>query len=477
MKYLSLLTTVFLLLFSFIYACHADAKVMRVRPEGSAVIADAKRMVGEGRYAEALDILLEFEKSATDGSSQISDSILLATYMQIGHIYCGYQDFVSAVKVYEKALPYAGGHPKSKMTLMHNLSTCACFIGDSVRARKYADAIMAMSLTDTYRQKYMYAVCKAYYEKNFGDPRRSPHYFRKSLEYVDKGGLPLKHRSTPISELYEYYDERDMADSARYWLGPYVELADQFNISPMMAESKRGQLKFAIIDGDLPQIRKRFDEYFTITDSLYKPIYFIDLSSRHKNYSLELADHRISDLSSTITLQKFLIVILILIVGIGVAAYFMQNRIKSIRHELFRKNREIAISDSMQTDAVKNDDQQDPPSPRLIDEIERYLSDPDVFCDPELSLNAVAKALGSNPTYVSQAINGEAGMNFRSYVNERRIRLARQILTNPDSSSVFTLQAISEKVGFKSTSNFNIAFKKVTGMTPSAYMKEARRQA
>lgn len=70
MKYLSLLTTVFLLLFSNIYACYADAKVMRGCPEGSAVIADAKRMVGEGRYADALDILLEFEKSAIDRSSQ-----------------------------------------------------------------------------------------------------------------------------------------------------------------------------------------------------------------------------------------------------------------------------------------------------------------------------------------------------------------------------------------------------------------------
>ena len=96
------------------------------------------------------------------------------------------------------------------------------------------------------------------------------------------------------------------------------------------------------------------------------------------------------------------------------------------------------------------------------------------WCDPEFSLNRLAEIAESNTKYVSQAINEHTGKNFRSFINEYRIREARRRLLDTENFGNVTIQYLAESVGFMSTSAFNMAFKKFTGMTPSLYQKLGR---
>ena len=79
--------------------------------------------------------------------------------------------------------------------------------------------------------------------------------------------------------------------------------------------------------------------------------------------------------------------------------------------------------------------------------------------------------MGGNVSYGSKAINVNGGKNFRSLLNEYRIREACQRLSDADRYGHLTLQAIAESVGFVSASSFIRAFKQVTGTTPSNYKK------
>jgi len=60
--------------------------------------------------------------------------------------------------------------------------------------------------------------------------------------------------------------------------------------------------------------------------------------------------------------------------------------------------------------------------------------------------------------------------NFNGLINEYRIKEARRLFSEPDIER-FTIEYISEKVGFSSISTFNRAFKKYLGVTPSFYLK------
>lgn len=62
------------------------------------------------------------------------------------------------------------------------------------------------------------------------------------------------------------------------------------------------------------------------------------------------------------------------------------------------------------------------------------------------------------------------------FVNEYRIKEARRRLMDIHTYGNFTIASIAIDVGFKSNANFNLVFKKVTGITPSVYQMMAKKR-
>ena len=83
----------------------------------------------------------------------------------------------------------------------------------------------------------------------------------------------------------------------------------------------------------------------------------------------------------------------------------------------------------------------------------------------ELSLGAVARIVNMSASYFSVKFKEAAGMNFVEYVARTRIEKARNLLQNPH----LRVSEIAFDVGFQSLSQFNRAFKKVTGQAPGEY--------
>ncbi|MBC05873.1 helix-turn-helix domain-containing protein [Thalassospira sp.] len=97
----------------------------------------------------------------------------------------------------------------------------------------------------------------------------------------------------------------------------------------------------------------------------------------------------------------------------------------------------------------------------------------DILLDPLVSLPKLARAVGITPNQLSYVLNHHVGKSFFDFVNAARVAEARSVLVlEPDR----TILDIALSVGFNSKSTFNLAFKKITGETPSA-VREAARQA
>jgi AraC-like DNA-binding protein len=75
-----------------------------------------------------------------------------------------------------------------------------------------------------------------------------------------------------------------------------------------------------------------------------------------------------------------------------------------------------------------------------------------------------------NVSYLSIILNSEFHMNFHNFINKFRIEYSKKELLNSDNKNK-TIEAISKDCGFKSKTTFNAAFKKMTSMTPTEYMK------
>lgn len=103
---------------------------------------------------------------------------------------------------------------------------------------------------------------------------------------------------------------------------------------------------------------------------------------------------------------------------------------------------------------------------------EALMSDPAVYCDPEISKEKVSRLLGTNRTYVSRMVNRLYGVNFPAYVNALRIREAIRVLSDPDNT--VPLKTLAQEIGYSSIATFYVKFKEETGMTPASFRKKVK---
>jgi AraC-like DNA-binding protein len=104
----------------------------------------------------------------------------------------------------------------------------------------------------------------------------------------------------------------------------------------------------------------------------------------------------------------------------------------------------------------------------LITALRQKLQDEQSYRNPDLRQGTLAQELGTNSSYLSQAINRSTGMGFAEFLNQYRVEEARRLLRDP-ANDPYTIEAIGQRAGFRSKTAFYRAFKKVTGTSPAAY--------
>lgn len=114
---------------------------------------------------------------------------------------------------------------------------------------------------------------------------------------------------------------------------------------------------------------------------------------------------------------------------------------------------------------------------RLLEKINNVFEDVSVISHDDFSLAVLAQMVGSNTKYVSMVINETYGKNFKTYLNEFRIREACRRLTDTEHYGNMTIQAIYQELGYKTAASFINAFRKVNGVTPSQYQKLSQTKA
>ncbi|WP_405566541.1 helix-turn-helix domain-containing protein [Polaribacter sp. Asnod6-C07] len=98
------------------------------------------------------------------------------------------------------------------------------------------------------------------------------------------------------------------------------------------------------------------------------------------------------------------------------------------------------------------------------------------FTNISITLNSLAKGLGTNSNYLSKIINHYKGKSFSAYLNELRINHTLDILQRDSTIKKYTIKAIANEVGFKNAESFSNAFHKKTGLKPSYYIKELNKK-
>lgn len=104
----------------------------------------------------------------------------------------------------------------------------------------------------------------------------------------------------------------------------------------------------------------------------------------------------------------------------------------------------------------------------LMEKIRAQMQDQQLFRSKGLTVTELAEAVGSNRSYVSACINRQAKQSFSDFVNSWRIRYARLLM---EEKPPLPMTEVAERAGFTDRVSFYRSFKKITGMSPSEWLK------
>lgn len=96
----------------------------------------------------------------------------------------------------------------------------------------------------------------------------------------------------------------------------------------------------------------------------------------------------------------------------------------------------------------------------------------DQHLDEELTLQVIAGNIFCNPAYLSQCFKKELGMKFTEYLLNKRIAIAKLLLTTTNLS----VYQVAEQVGIHNPSYFSKVFLKLTGQQPISFRLSEREE-
>lgn len=107
------------------------------------------------------------------------------------------------------------------------------------------------------------------------------------------------------------------------------------------------------------------------------------------------------------------------------------------------------------------------------DNFKKAFEEDRVFLNPRLNIAELAIRVGTNRSYMSAYLNQQLHTTFYEYVNQWRVKRAKELLASSD----LPLEQVAHDSGFNSLSSFRRYFTNAVGMTLSRYRKVKLPQA
>lgn len=103
-------------------------------------------------------------------------------------------------------------------------------------------------------------------------------------------------------------------------------------------------------------------------------------------------------------------------------------------------------------------------SHKIVSEVTTYIN---IHYQEDITLYGTAGRFHVSPHHLSRIFKKYIGFTFTEYLNGIRVKEAQTLLRKTN----IKIQDISEKVGFKSSTQFGRSFKKIAGVSPNTYKK------
>lgn len=448
-------------------------------------------------YNEALKCYFSVLRK-TESMEQRGDSLAMKARMAIGAVYSVYGNTTAALRFYRQGLAMARalGDTEAEGKILHNMVQSYCSAGVLDSAYMCNKDMERLALADNGKKLVDVAFSDGFISYYKGNPHAAIGSMRRVLFLEDSLKRDFRQDVYVFSLISAAYSMLGARDSSEKYLMRYVDAAEKDGNPYVRINSYKEVLRHFTKNGDIERALAYLDNYVYLRDSVVNWEGYGKIVDEQNQYEAEKSTRRISTMQSTISLQKasiiLAVILLVSVCAVSLVIWQKNRKLKRSYTAIYKRNLELmAMESELKEERARKRGADIPavldpvPGPEnascrsganeeLFTKVLEVMDGSTVYCNPDFSLAMLAEMVGSNVKYVSQSINECTGKNFRTFINEYRVKEARKRLTDVDEYGKFTIHAISESVGFRSSTNFISAFKAVTGMTPSVYQKIAR---
>lgn len=159
---------------------------------------------------------------------------------------------------------------------------------------------------------------------------------------------------------------------------------------------------------------------------------------------------------------------IVLLLTIGFIIYYYRRRRELYRAVVAGRLQQPAHTPASDTPAKET--AKESAGAELWQAIERRCRDGQAWRDPAITRDTLAESLGTNRTYLTDAIRANTGLSYTAYMNSLRVEAAVEVLSAPGDVN---LGELSKSLGFLTINTFYTAFRQTTGMPPGAFRKTA----
>ena len=356
-------------------------------------------------------------------------------------------------------------------------------LGDQDRALEY----ILRTLSDTDKFGYHTELYSLYANIAQGADAGAERYYLMALDHIDEKVVT----ATVMTYLSygTYLNDRGEYARAIPVLRQGIELSERSNNA---VHRYKLYLRISEAETALGRYREALD-YFKSCHSQADSIFNVErersINELRVRYDAERQENmlRKSEIDLIRQQRRFQLLLLLLLfaVGISTVVYILYRRkdkmykqIVRQQYEFLKKEKKAAQPAMPPPDPISP--QTEKPSPdrdehavrdaELFARIEYLMQTEGVYRQNDLTIERLAERLDTNRTYISRAINQQAGKAFSSYVNSYRIDEAVRRLSDVDDDT--PLKALAQMLGYNHLQTFYTSFQSAIGMPSSKYREK-----
>ncbi len=403
-----------------------------------------------------------------------------ATLLNMGNVYDNYNSHDNAIKYYGLAVAEAQAHRNWNIFLVSltNLMVKKAERGLSIQQElsTYRRQTIPDSIPLRQYVGYLTKGVDLYLQKRYPDAIR---YLELAAHNVDTRETPKRFACAPLAIAATCYAELGQYDKAISVCQEAVDLSLQAKADDSRSSIYETMAKIYYQKGDSIRAEKALLHAYQLTDSVNNKQKFnkanalqtlYDMKRRDEQTQIDRERRRVLDIVYGVTGVAAFIIILLLL-----ANYRKSQRQLQMQKELYKQAlKESRIGSRAQRTATA-EGKADGEQAQIYDKVIEFMETSDEIYSAHFTAERFAELIGYKARQISGAISEMTGKNFSTILGEYRVREACRRINDPKYDQ-YTFAAIAEQLGFRSRTNFITVFKRVTGLTPSEFVKVKNEQ-